>query len=173
MKTSDLCDAREGIEACTTQFRSFGRRRAFAGIISTVRCLEDIVLMRQRVNERRERGVLVVDAGGSLDRAIFGDSMAALMLKNGWLGAVVFGAVRDVAEIDGMDIGLKALGTVSRRGDQKGGGACDVPVTFGGVTFVPGRYLVADDDGVIVLPEGLAPSDIDTSSVPMGGYSRS
>ena len=44
-------------------------------------------------------------------------------------------------------------------------------MTFGGVTFVPGRYVVADDDGVIVLPEGVAPSDIDTAGVVQGGYS--
>jgi RraA famliy len=170
LKTSDLCDAHDGIAACSTQFQSFGRRRAFAGVIRTVRCFEDIALMRQRVNERRDGGVLVVDAGGSLDRAIFGDTMAALMIGNGWTGAIVFGAVRDVAEIDAMDIGVKALGTVAKRGEKNGGGEADVPVSFGGVTFVPGRYLVADDDGVIVLPDGVAPSDIDTGGV-AGGYS--
>ena len=79
----------------------------------------------------------------------------------------MFGAARDVAEIDGMDIGVKALGTVSKRGERKGGGASDVPVTFGGVTFVPGRYVVADDDGVIVLPEGMTP-DSRRSSPPAG-----
>jgi len=171
LKTSDFCDAHDGVEACTTQFRSFGRRRAFAGVVRTVRCFEDIVLMRQRVNERRDGCVLVVDAGGSLDRAIFGDSMAALMAANGWVGAVIFGAVRDVAEIDAMDIGVKALGTVPRRGAKSGGGDVDVPVAFGGTTFVPGRYVVADHDGVVVLPEGLAPSDIDTSGVAATGYS--
>jgi regulator of ribonuclease activity A len=172
-KTSDLCDTHDGVEACATQFRSFGRRRAFSGVIRTVRCFEDIVLMRERVNERREGCVLVVDAGGSLERAIFGDSMAALMLRNGWAGAIVFGAVRDVAEIDAMDIGVKALGTVSRRGGKRGGGEADVPVTFGGVRFVPGRHLVADDDGVVVLPEGVTPSDIDTGGVTTGGYAAS
>jgi regulator of ribonuclease activity A len=171
LKTSDLCDALDGIEACSTQFRSFGRRRMFHGVIRTVRCFEDIVLIRQRVNERHDGGVLVVDAGGSLNRAIFGDSMAALMLRNGWIGAIIFGAVRDVAEIDEMDIGVKALGTVARRGEKTGGGEADVPVSFGGVAFVPGRYVVADEDGVIALPEGMAPSDIDTRAVAAAGYS--
>ena len=41
------------------------------------------------------------------------------MLRNGWTGAVVFGAVRDVAEIDAMDIGVKALGTIAKRGSRR------------------------------------------------------
>jgi regulator of ribonuclease activity A len=170
MKTADLCDALDAVLACTTQFRGFGRRRAFGGTIRTVRCFEDIVELRQRVDEPGEGCVLVVDGGGSLGRAIFGDAMAALMLRNGWNGAIVYGAVRDVVEIDAMDIGVKALGTVAKRGERRGGGAIDVPVTFGGVTFVPGRHVVADEDGVIVLPEGVAPSDIDTASVAAAGY---
>jgi regulator of ribonuclease activity A len=56
---------------------------------------------------------------------------------------------------------VKALGTMPRRGNQEGGGAVDVAVTFGGVTFVPGRYVLADEDGVIVLPEGMTPGDLD------------
>ncbi len=162
-KTADLCDSLEDIQACTTQFRGFGRRRAFAGLIRTVRCFEDIADMRRRVNERGEGCVLVCDGGGSLGRAIFGDAMALLMAKNGWVGAIVHGAIRDTAEIDAMDIGVKALGTVSRRGEKNGGGEHDVALQFGGVTFIPGRYVVADDDGVIVLPDGVAPSDVDTT----------
>ena len=163
-KTADLCDALDAAQACTAQFRGFGRRRAFAGPIRTVRCFEDIVEMRQLVNEPGNGGVLVVDGGGSLERAIFGDSMAALTMKNGWAGIIVYGAVRDVAEIDAMDIGLKALGTVAKRGERHGGGTIDAPITFGGVTFVTGRYVVADDDGVVVLPEGVTPDAVATGA---------
>jgi regulator of ribonuclease activity A len=164
MKTSDLCDALESVQACTTQLRGFGRRRAFAGPVRTVRCLEDIVEIRRLLNEPGRACVLVIDGGGSLQRAIIGDNMAALMMRNGWAGAIVFGAARDVAEIDGMDVGVKALGTVSRRGERKGGGECDVPVSFGGVTFVAGAYVVADEDGVVVLPVGMTPSEVDMSA---------
>jgi regulator of ribonuclease activity A len=82
------------------------------------------------------------------------------MTLNGWAGLVIHGAIRDGHEIDGMDIGVKALGTVPKRGERTGAGEKDVPVTFGGITFVPGRRLVADDDGVIVLPEGLTETGI-------------
>ena len=164
LKTSDLCDALDAIQACATQFRSFGRRRAFAGPIRTVRCNDDILEMRQIVKEPGRGCVLVVDGDESLERALFGDNMAALMIRNGWAGVIVNGAVRDIAEIDAMDIGVKALGTVARRGGQDGGGAIDVTVTFGGATFVPEHWVVADDDGVVVLPEGTKPDDIDIAA---------
>jgi regulator of ribonuclease activity A len=160
-KTSDICDALDAAEACATQFRSFGRRTAFSGAIRTLRCFEDIADLRIRVKEHGDGCVLVVDGGGSLNRAIFGDNMAASLLRNGWAGVIVHGAVRDVAELDAMDFGVKALGTVAKRGERNGGGAADVPVTFGGVTFVPGRHVLADEDGVVVLPEGVTAADGD------------
>lgn len=162
LKTSDLCDACADARACALPFRGWGRRRAFAGAIRTIRCHEDIALMRDVVGQPGHGQVLVIDGGGSLARALFGDVMAEVASRNGWAGLVINGAIRDGVEIDGMDIGVKALGTVPRRGERTGEGAVDVPVTFGGITFTPGQRVVADDDGVIVLPPGLAETDIDT-----------
>lgn len=121
--------------------------------------------MRDVVNQPGNGQVLVIDGGGSLSRALFGDVMANVACKNGWAGLVMNAAIRDVAEIDGMDIGVKALGTVAKRGERTGSGEVDIPVTFGGVTFTPGRRLVADADGVIVLPEGLTEADIAVDDV--------
>lgn len=160
LKTSDLCDACEQAQACALPFRGWGQRRAFAGNIRTIRCHEDIALMRQAVNQSGNGQVLVIDGGGSIARAIFGDVMAAVASRNGWAGVVINGAIRDGLEIDAMDIGVKALGTVPRRGERTGAGEVDVPVSFGGITFTPGLRLVADEDGVIVLPPGLTESDI-------------
>jgi regulator of ribonuclease activity A len=165
LKTSDLCDACDEILACALPFRSFGRRAAFAGAIRTVRCFEDIALMRNAVNQPGRGQVLVIDGGGSLARALFGDVMADIASRNGWAGLVINGAIRDSVEIDAMDIGVKALGTVPRRGERTGAGEVDVPVQFGGISFTPGRRLVADEDGVIVLPEGVLETDIATDEV--------
>lgn len=55
-----------------------------------------------------------------------------------------------------MDIGVKALGVVPRRSGKTGRGEIDVPVTFGGVTFLPGGTLWADEDGVVVAPPGFS-----------------
>lgn len=155
LKTSDLCDACDTAQACALPFSSYGRRRAFAGAIRTIRCFEDIALMREAVNQPGHGQVLVIDGGGSLARALFGDVMGAIAVRNGWAGLVIHGVIRDSVEINGMDIGVKALGTVSKRGERTGAGEVDVPVHFGGVTFSPGLRLVADEDGVIVLPAGV------------------
>ncbi|HEX7891528.1 MAG TPA: ribonuclease E activity regulator RraA [Ramlibacter sp.] len=165
LKTSDLCDACEEALPCALPFRGWGQRRAFAGNIRTIRCHEDIALMRDMVGSPGHGQVLVIDGGGSLNRAVFGDVMAGVASRNGWAGLVIHGAIRDGHEIDGMDIGVKALGTVPKRGQRTGAGEVDVPVSFGGVTFVPGRRLVADDDGVIVLPEGVTEGEIEVDDV--------
>ena len=119
--------------------------------------------MRNAVNQPGHDQVLVIDGGGSLARALFGDVMAEIASRNGWAGLVINGAIRDSVEIDAMDIGVKALGTVPRRGERTGAGEVDVPVSFGGIEFTPGNRLVADEDGVIVLPAGVRESDIDVS----------
>lgn len=157
LKTSDLCD---DAQACTLPLRGFGQRRAFSGAIRTIRCHEDISLMRDLVSQPGHDQVLVIDGAGSLSRAIFGDVMADKASRNGWAGLVIHGAIRDSVEVDAIDIGVKALGTVPRRGERTGAGEVDVPVSFGGITFTPGQRLVADEDGVIVLPAGLHENDI-------------
>jgi regulator of ribonuclease activity A len=57
-----------------------------------------------------------------------------------------------VALIDGLEFGVKALGSNPRRSSKTGAGQRDVPVSFGNALFTPGRELVSDEDGVVVLP---------------------
>lgn len=153
ISVADLCDEHEEvIEVCVTQFKDFGGRTAFAGPIRTVRCHEDNSLVKATLSEPGEGRVLVVDGGGSLHRALVGDMLAADGAKNGWAGVVVFGAVRDSAVLATIDLGIKALGTNPMRSVKRGEGVVDTPVAFGGVVFLPGDMLYADEDGVAVLP---------------------
>ena len=95
--------------------------------------------------------MLVVDAGGSLRCALVGDNVAGLALENGWAGIVLNGCVRDVEELAGLGIGIKALGSNPRPSRKEGAGELDVPVSFGGATFTPGAMLHSDADGILVL----------------------
>lgn len=164
-KTTDLCDACEDAQACALLFQSYGLRRAFTGPIRALRIHEDIALMRDTVSQAGQGQVLVIDGGGSVARALFGDVMAELASRNGWAGLVIHGVVRDAVELNTIDIGVKALGTVPKRGSRTGAGERDVPVRFGGVTFTPGDHVVVDADGVIVLPSGLTAADIAVDGV--------
>ena len=104
----------------------------------------------------KEHGrVLVIDAGGSMRRAVLGDLLAKKAVDNGWSGIVVYGCIRDSAAIADMSIGVKALGTHPLKTDKRGEGQRDIPVRFGGVTFRPGDWLYADEDGVIVARRAL------------------
>jgi regulator of ribonuclease activity A len=150
--TADVVDEHgDQAAVCLIQFRSFGRP-VFSGRVATIRCHEDNVLVRSRAGEPGDGRVLVVDAGGSLNCALVGSSIAQLALDSGWAGIVLNGCVRDSTALDEVGLGVKALGTNPRASRKEGAGAVDVPVSFGSVTFGPGALLYADGDGVVVLP---------------------
>jgi len=152
LSTADLLDEHPADAlVCQLAFRQFGGVSSFAGVISTVRCHEDNVLLKQRLAEPGTGRVLVVDGAGSLRVALLGDMVAGLAADNDWAGLVVHGCVRDVAALRQLEVGIKALGSNPRASGKAGLGEIDVPVEFGGVTFHPGAMLHSDDDGIVVL----------------------
>jgi regulator of ribonuclease activity A len=153
LATADLYDEHGALlESCDLQLRQLGGRPRFRGTVVTIRCHEDNALVRSVLGEPGHGRVLVVDGGGSLRTALMGDRIAASAVANGWAGVVVHGAVRDVAVLRTLDLGIKALGSNPRTSAKTGAGERDVPVTFGGAVFTPGAELVSDDDGIVVLP---------------------
>ncbi len=154
--TADLCDAHpDTVRVLAPMLRHFGRQRAFSGPIATLKIYEDNALVRQALSAPGQGRVLVVDAGGSLRRAVVGDQLAALAQAKGWTGIVVYGCIRDAKVIGETPLGVMALATHPLKSDKKGVGDVEVPVTFGGVIFVPGHFLYADEDGVIVSAQPL------------------
>lgn len=150
--TADLYDRHgEQLGSCDLQLRQYGGRAAFHGRIVTVRCHEDNALLKSVLSEPGHGQVLVVDGDGSVHCALMGDMIAGLAVANGWAGVVIHGAVRDVAVLRTLALGIKALGSNPRKSTKTGAGDRDVPVTFGGCTFTPGAELHSDDDGIVVL----------------------
>ncbi|HAZ60202.1 MAG TPA: ribonuclease [Gammaproteobacteria bacterium] len=152
LATADLTDEHPGLQVLELALRDFGGCKAFHGPVTTLKVFEDNSLVRAAFEEPGAGRVLVVDGGGSLRCALVGDLLAELAAKNGWAGAVVYGAIRDSAPIASIAIGLKALATHPRKSVKRGEGQRDIPVSFGGLTIRPGDYLYADADGVVVGP---------------------
>lgn len=154
--TTDLCDAfADELQIADPMFSDFGGRLDFAGPISTVKCFEDNSLVRAALEEPGEGRVLVVDGGGSDRCALLGDNLAQLAVDNDWAGVMVFGCIRDSAEIGEMPVAVKALATHPKKSDKRNTGERDVKVRFAGVTFDVGAWLYADADGVVVAPREL------------------
>lgn len=154
LATADLAD-REGpeVRSCDVQFRNYGGVLAFEGRIRTVTCFQDNALLKKTLSEPGDGAVLVIDGSGSVHTALVGDLIAELGRSHGWSGIIVNGAIRDSAVIGGMQFGVKALGTNPRKSTKTGEGELDQVVELGGVTFVPGEYVYADSDGVVVVTE--------------------
>ena len=159
-KTPDLCDDFESdlgqsLRVVAPMFQRYGGRSSFCGEIVTLKIFEDNSLVREAFGENGKGKVLVIDGGGSLRCALVGDQLAILAAKNGWEGVVVYGCIRDSADINGIDIGVRALNTHPQKSIKKGVGDRNIAVTFGGVTFTPGEWLYADEDGVLVSAKPL------------------
>jgi len=156
LSLSDLCDEHgDAVRIVASHFRDFGGRLSFAGVIATVKVHEDNILVHEMVKQPGRGRVLVIDGGGSLQCALIGDQVVSLAHLNGWVGVVVNGAIRDAGALGLINFGVKALATCPCKPGKSGGGESEIPVTFGGVTFTPGEWLAADQDGIIVSTEPL------------------
>jgi regulator of ribonuclease activity A len=155
--TADLCDAyADRLQVCEPLFQSYGGVTAFGGAISTVRCFEDNSRVKEAIESPGQRRVLVVDGGGSRRHSLFGGNLGRAAVQNEWAGVIIYGCIRDSAALARLPLALRALGTMPLRSERRGEGERDVPVRFAGVTFRPGDFVYADEDGIVVAHEPLA-----------------
>jgi len=110
----------------------------------------------QAVDSCQPDDVLIAAAGGSVRSGIWGELLTTAVKNGGCVGAIIDGAIRDVAKIRAMDFPVVARG-ISMYDSQHRQRVidCDVAVSIDGVTFSPGDLVVADEDGVVVVPQSV------------------
>jgi 4-hydroxy-4-methyl-2-oxoglutarate aldolase len=124
-----------------------------AGPARTVRCRPgDNLALHRAIAAAQPGDVIVVDYGGSLGSGPFGEIMALACQMRGIAGLVTDGAVRDSEQIAALGFPVFARGLNIRGTVKSDPGEIDVPVTLCGATVDPGDMIVADADGVIVVP---------------------
>ena len=156
MKTADLCDDfSEELNVCYLELKSYGGKKRFSGPIFTVKVFEDNVLVKRALQTIPEGHVLVVDGGGSKRCALLGDRLGEIAEERKLAGVIINGCVRDTAELAKLDIGVLALGSNPLKSIKRGEGEENITVTFGEVKWVPGHYVYADEDGVVVAEKPL------------------
>ncbi|TMX04044.1 hypothetical protein EJD97_011744 [Solanum chilense] len=156
LATAEVCDVNAGhlsngdLRVLPPVFKIYGQCRAFSGPITTLKVFEDNVLVRELLETRGEGRVLVIDGGGSMRCALVGGNLGQLAQNMGWAGILVNGCIRDVDEINGCDIGVRALASHPQKSNKKGQGEKHVPIYIEGMMIREGEWLYADSDGILV-----------------------
>jgi regulator of RNase E activity RraA len=133
--------------------KSVVRGMPCCGPVLTVEEVEGGNLMSHIALDLAQEGdVLVIDAKAITSRAAWGGIQTAMAANKGIAGIVINGALRDSDSIKEIGIPVYAIGA-SPGGPHKGwSGNVNYPIACGGVSMAPGDVLVADDDGVVVVP---------------------
>lgn len=102
--------------------------------------------------------IIVVDARGEMEGGVFGEMLCTYFLGKGGIGMVIDGCVRDWPHIQELDLGFWLRGVTPNHGFQNRlmFWGVNVPVACADVLVIPGDIIVADDDGAVCVPIGLA-----------------
>lgn len=153
----DICDKyEEQVELLDLPLQNYGQRDAFFGEVVTVRCFHDNSKVREVLSQNGKGKVLFVDGNGSCKKALLGDQLAIMAIENDWEGIIIYGAVRDVAQLSQMDLGIKALAACPFKTERNGAGEVNVSITMNRQTVLPGDYVYADWNGTLISHEELA-----------------
>ena len=127
-----------------------------AGPAYPVACPAGDNLMLHVAIHRAPAGSVIVCAAGDSNWAMAGGNVCAYARQRGIAGFVVDGVIRDIAETRKNEFPVFGRGVIPIPGVRKTAGLIDVTVVCGGVTVAPGDMVIADEEGIVVLPKAHA-----------------
>jgi 3-hexulose-6-phosphate synthase / 6-phospho-3-hexuloisomerase len=155
VRTSNLSDGNHR-QPCLAGLRPLATGQVALGRAVTVRTLAgDWAKPVEAIDHAGPGDVLVVDAGGT-PPAVWGELASQSAHGKGIAALVCNGAVRDTAEIRKLGFAVWTRHVTSHAGDPHGLGEINVPVTIDHQRICPGDWILADDDGVMVIPAARA-----------------
>ena len=116
--------------------------------------------VRDAISSAPPGSVLVLAGEGDLERAIWGEVSTALARSRGVTGVIVDGAVRDLAALRRDELAIFARGSTPRGPAHEVGGEIRVAIACGGTTIAPGDLVIADADGIVIIPAAAAESGL-------------
>ncbi len=127
-----------------------------AGPAYPVACPAGDNLMLHVAIHRAPAGSVIVCAAGDSNWAMAGGNVCAYAQQRGIAGFVVDGVIRDLADTRKNKFPVFGRGVIPIPGVRKTAGLINVPVVCGGVTVAPGDVVIADEEGIVVLPKAHA-----------------
>ncbi|MDQ1002030.1 4-hydroxy-4-methyl-2-oxoglutarate aldolase [Neobacillus niacini] len=113
----------------------------------------DNLMIHLGVSLAEEGDILVVDAGNYPNAGVWGEILTVNAMQRNIGGIIIDGAVRDIKEIEELGFPMFASGINARGGYKSNPGTVNMPVSCGGVAVCPGDLIVADENGVAVIPK--------------------
>lgn len=123
-----------------------------AGPAYTVKCAPGDYLMLHAAIYRAPAGSIIVVEAGGVDYAVAGGNVCGVAQKRGIAALVVDGVIRDLAEVRALGFPVFARGVIPIPGGKDVIGELGSAVRCGGVHVQPGDIVVADEEGVVVVP---------------------
>lgn len=153
LPVANVSDCMARLTAAGPRLRPYHAGGNLAGPALTVKTRPgDNLMIHKALTMAQPGDVIVVDAGGDLTNALFGEIMMATAIKAGVAGVVLNGAVRDVDEIGRGHFPLYAAGVTHRGPYKDGPGEINVPIAIDGMVIHPGDLVLGDADGLLCVP---------------------
>ncbi len=153
LSTTDLCDVLD--LSCVMRYAIrplWPGPPRIAGPAFTARTgRHDNLMFHASIYLAQPGDVIVVEAGDD-EMAVAGGNVCAIAQRRGVAGLIVDGVIRDVAESRDKRFPLFARGVSPIPGKRVGDGDMNMPIRCGGVVVNPGDVVVADEEGVVVVP---------------------
>lgn len=151
--TPHLSDNMNRLNAVDASIRPIHLSGKLVGSAFTVKTRPgDNLMVHKAIDMAGPGDVIVVDAGGDLTNSLIGEIMASIAKKNGVEGFIIDGAIRDSEAIRDMNYPVYAKGITHRGPYKDGPGEINVPIQVGGAIVNPGDLVLADSDGIVIVP---------------------
>jgi RraA family protein len=153
LPVANVSDCMARMTAAGPRLRPMHKKGYLIGSALTVKCRPgDNLMIHKALTMAQQGDVIVVDAGGDLTNALFGEIMTATAVAIGVAGIVLNGAVRDAHEIGQGEFPLYAAGVTHRGPYKDGPGEINVPIAIDGMVIEPGDLMLGDADGLLCVP---------------------
>jgi RraA family protein len=164
LPVANISDCMSRMTAGGHRLRPMHRSGQLAGPALTVKTRPgDNLMIHKALTLAQPGDVIVVDGGGDLTNALFGEIMVATAVKIGVAGIVLNGAVRDSEVIGQGDFPLYAAGVTHRGPYKDGPGEINVPIAIDGMVIHPGDLVIGDADGLLCVPYDAAEAILDAT----------
>lgn len=127
-----------------------------AGPAFTVKMVAGDNLALHRAIYEAPTGSIIVAQTNSMDYAVSGGNVCAIAKGLGITGFVIDGVVRDIGEVKEMKFPIFGRGVLPMPGIKKEALPLNTPIVAGGIDVNPGDIIVADEEGIAVIPKDRA-----------------